>query len=267
MAFSPGGEIGGQGSTMGEHQVRDVWSWSDQEGQLDHARELDLARQADRSRQADQAPPRPRRQLLRKVLQVSVIRSLYLSARFRAQIIVFRGTRVRLGPGARIVVDPGGRLLLGADDAGGTADYVRIAAGGRLTVHGKVVVWRGARILILPGAHLEVGHLTRFNCNASVTCTAHLVIGSDSGLGWNSNILDGNLHELTMAGVSRPRAEPIRIGDHVWIGMGVTILGGVTVGDGAVVAAGSVVSADVPERSIVAGTPARVVRENVSWRW
>lgn len=42
---------------------------------------------------------------------------------------------------------------------------------------------------------------------------------------------------------------------------GVTIVGGVTVGDGAVV------SADVPERSIVAGNPARVVRENVSWRW
>jgi len=174
---------------------------------------------------------------------------------------------VRLGAGARIAVDPGGRLLLGADDAGGTADYVRIGAGGRLTVHGKVVVWRGARILILPGGHLEVGHLTRFNCNASVTCITHLVLGSDSGLGWNSNILDGNLHELTIAGVPRPRVEPIRIGDHVWIGMSVTVLGGVTVGDGAVMAAGSVVSADVPERSIVAGNPARVVRENVSWRW
>jgi acetyltransferase-like isoleucine patch superfamily enzyme len=70
-----------------------------------------------------------------------------------------------------------------------------------------------------------------------------------------------------VAGVPRPQAEPIRIGDHVWIGMGVTIVGGVTVGDGAVVAAGSVVSADVPERSIVAGNPARVVRENVSWQW
>jgi acetyltransferase-like isoleucine patch superfamily enzyme len=49
--------------------------------------------------------------------------------------------------------------------------------------------------------------------------------------------------------------------------LSVTVLGGVTVGDGAVVAAGSVVSADVPERSIVAGNPARVVRENVSWQW
>jgi tetrahydrodipicolinate N-acetyltransferase len=100
-----------------------------------------------------------------------------------------------------------------------------------------------------------------------VTCITHLVIGSDSGLGWNSDILDGNLPELTIAGVPRPRAEPVRIGDHVWTGTGVTVLGGVTVGDGAVVAAGSVVSADVPERSIVAGNPARVVRENASCRW
>jgi hypothetical protein len=45
-----------------------------------------------------------------------------------------------------------------------------------------------------------------------------MVIGSDSGIGWTTHIVDGNLHELTVAGVPRPQAEPIRIGDHVWMG-------------------------------------------------
>jgi acetyltransferase-like isoleucine patch superfamily enzyme len=51
----------------------------------------------------------------------------------------------------------------------------------------------------------------------------------------------------------------------VWIGTGATVLAGVTIGDGAVIAAGSVVAAAVPGQTLVAGNPARVVREDVSW--
>ena len=54
-----------------------------------------------------------------------------------------------------------------------------------------------------------------------------------------------------------------RIGRHCFIGAGSIILPGVTVGDGSIVAAGAVVTRDVPPRSIVAGSPARVVRSDV----
>jgi len=56
------------------------------------------------------------------------------------------------------------------------------------------------------------------------------------------------------------RRAPIAVEDHAWLGARVTLLPGVTVGRGAVVGAGSVVTADVPAFSVVAGTPARLVR-------
>lgn len=56
-------------------------------------------------------------------------------------------------------------------------------------------------------------------------------------------------------------SKPIKICNDAWIGMNVTILKGVTVGEGAIVGASSVVTKDVPAWTVVAGNPAKVVKE------
>jgi acetyltransferase-like isoleucine patch superfamily enzyme len=55
-------------------------------------------------------------------------------------------------------------------------------------------------------------------------------------------------------------AAPIAIEANVWIGAAATILSGVTIGADAVVAAGAVVTQDVPPATLVAGVPAKVIR-------
>ena len=55
-------------------------------------------------------------------------------------------------------------------------------------------------------------------------------------------------------------AEPITIGDNVWIGGGVTIVPGVTIGDNVVIGAGSVVTKSFPDNCLIAGNPARIIK-------
>jgi maltose O-acetyltransferase len=56
-------------------------------------------------------------------------------------------------------------------------------------------------------------------------------------------------------------AKPVVIEENVWIGGGAILLPGVTIGRNAVVGAGAVVSRNVPANTVVAGNPARVIRE------
>lgn len=57
-------------------------------------------------------------------------------------------------------------------------------------------------------------------------------------------------------------AEPITIGDDVWLGANVVVLPGVTIGDRAIIGAGAVVTEDIPADCIAVGVPARAVRKN-----
>ena len=82
----------------------------------------------------------------------------------------------------------------------------------------------------------------------------------------NSKIMTSDGHDILTNGVRINGAKDIVIGNNVWITDNVTVLKGVTVGDGAVLAINSTVTKDVPSNSIVAGNPARVVKEEIEWK-
>ena len=56
-------------------------------------------------------------------------------------------------------------------------------------------------------------------------------------------------------------AEPVRIGNDVWIGGNVTIMSGITIGNNVVIAAGAVVTKDVPDNSLFGGVPAKLIKK------
>lgn len=199
------------------------------------------------------------------MLRISILRSLYVSLRFKSQIIIYRGTRFSLERGARISVAPGGRLVVGRHTSG-TPSTVKICRNGSLVIGGRVSVSRGTRIWIGGGATVEIGDGTFIHLDTAIMCWERVTIGTGCLISWNVNMIDGNQHQLVMGGISWPKTSPIEIGDHVWIGTNVTIIG-TSIGDGSVIGAGSVVTSAVPAKVVVNGNPAKVVVEDVSWAY
>jgi chloramphenicol O-acetyltransferase type B len=108
----------------------------------------------------------------------------------------------------------------------------------------------GAHSFIGTGCHLAVLDLTIGNYVLLAGSVA--IVGGD-------HRFDVVGTPMILSGMDDPK--PVRIHDDVWIGHGAIVLHGIEIGEGAIVAAGSVVTKDVPEYTIVAGCPARPLRE------
>jgi len=128
------------------------------------------------------------------------------------------------------------------------------------------------------GENVHLGGVN-FICRESIT------VGNDVTMAWGITIYDHNSHSIYWGerkndnnqcykdyvnfngnniankDWSNVKSSPIVIEDKVWIGFDVTVLKGVTIGEGAVVGAKSVVTKNVPSWSVVAGNPARIIKE------
>jgi acetyltransferase-like isoleucine patch superfamily enzyme len=110
---------------------------------------------------------------------------------------------------------------------------------------------------------LEIGKDVFIGMFSFLSATDHITIGDNSMIASHVTILDYDhgTDKNKLMQKQPTRAEAIYIGSDVWIGAGAIILKGVTIGDGAVVGAGSVVTKDVPPYFIVAGVPAKIIKQ------
>lgn len=112
----------------------------------------------------------------------------------------------------------------------------------------------GKNAVIMMGAVINIGAVI----GEGTMIDMNVVVGGRGTIGKNCHIGAGTV----IAGVIEPpSATPVIIEDDVVIGANAVILEGVRVGKGSVVAAGAVVIEDVPENVVVAGTPARIIKQ------
>ncbi|QST01412.1 2,3,4,5-tetrahydropyridine-2,6-dicarboxylate N-acetyltransferase [Pontibacillus sp. ALD_SL1] len=119
-------------------------------------------------------------------------------------------------------------------------------------IRDQVEIGDGAVIML--GAAINIGSVV----GEGTMIDMNVVLGGRATVGKNCHIGAG----AVLAGVIEPpSAKPVVVEDEVVVGANAVILEGVTVGKGSVVAAGSIVTQDVPPNTVVAGTPAKVIKE------
>ncbi len=112
----------------------------------------------------------------------------------------------------------------------------------------------GNNAVIMMGAIINIGAVIGDNTMIDMGA----VLGGRATVGKNCHIGAG----AVLAGVVEPAsATPVIVEDDVLIGANAVVIEGVHIGKGSVVAAGAVVIEDVPENVVVAGTPARVIKQ------
>lgn len=163
---------------------------------------------------------------------------------------LFRSQCVSVGPGLRM------------EELPYIAGVGRIVIGNNVRLSGQPQISFGhddPELVIGDGTF--IGHACGFNAGKLIRIGKHCLFAT----GVLVYDLDGHPldAERRRAGEPTPPEEikPVIIGDDVWIGTGAVILKGVTIGDRAVIAARSVVTGDVQADSVVAGNPAKVIRQ------
>lgn len=111
-------------------------------------------------------------------------------------------------------------------------------------------------------SEISIGDNVSINNGFKAVAFSKIVIEKNVLIGFSCSIIDNDGHHLAIdkRNSGKPNSAEIYIGENVFLGNDVTVLKGVTIGKNSVVGNGSIVTKNVPENVIVAGNPARIIR-------
>ena len=139
---------------------------------------------------------------------------------------------------------------------------IKLAKNSKIEVKGNFRLNTGFHLVVNENAMLILGS-GYINNNLTLDCFNSITIGNNVAISKGVTIRDSDNHSINeCARISAP----IVIEDNVWIGLNVTVLKGVRIGSGSVIAAGAVVTRDVPKNSLVGGVPAKIIKNDISWK-
>lgn len=198
---------------------------------------------------------------IEKLKQLSIIRTLtanILQGRITPKFLIYKNAKVQIEKCAIQIKNHlsfGGGLFL-------QPTFFRAEENCSIDCE-NWVFYSGARVFVAKNAQLSLGEGFMAE-NGVLYCYESITIGNHVFIGPDVVIRDSNNHTINQPNFKKEA--PVVIEDRVWIGQRSMILPGVTIGEGAVVAAGAVVTRNVPKNCLVAGVPARVIKEKICWR-
>ena len=143
---------------------------------------------------------------------------------------------------------------------------VVVRKSGKIYFDGDATFGKGTGLCV-DGGMIHFGKNFSCNVNCFIACSSKMNFKEDVLLGWNVNIRDDDGHQLWDSdGKITNCPKEITIGNHVWIASFVDILKGVSIADNNIIGYRSLVTKSVATgNNIIAGVPAKIVRENMRW--
>lgn len=132
---------------------------------------------------------------------------------------------------------------------------------GKIVIGDHTKIWskiERTKIFVGKEGRLEIGKNTFIN-GAHISASVQVSIGNYVDIAPYVIIIDDDFHEVNDHHAAGVKA-PIIIGNNVWIATRAIILKGVSIGEGAIVASGAVVTKDVAPYTVVAGVPAKTIK-------
>ncbi len=183
--------------------------------------------------------------------------------------IVFKNLirlRINKAKGSKLIIHD--KLIIEPWQGGMSPSSISIGKDAELIIYGAFIVGDDVRFDLSPSAKLilhgkDISSGSGITCKSVILVKKNVEIGKDTIIAWNTFITDCDWHHIN----GELRVSPTLIGDHVWIGVGCNVLKGAHIGQDCIVAPQSVVLAgQYPNKSLLAGIPAKVVKTSIdSW--
>jgi acetyltransferase-like isoleucine patch superfamily enzyme len=198
---------------------------------------------------------------INKLLNINWLAQWKLNSYCQDRMFVCRGG-IQLSLGANVSIQsPNNTCYIGIPLLGKSTPVNTITVIKSILELDGATIGRGVNLSIGSGARLAIGNKSYVNDGSRISAQNSIKIGQNCAISFGVTIIDDDGHGIGLP----PYSAPIIIEDEVWIGCNVTILKGVTIGKGSIVAAGAVVTKSCPPHSLLAGVPAKIIKQEVHW--
>ena len=197
---------------------------------------------------------------------ISIVKTLYynfFSPHFvrknRGFAVIYKKCHFSFKKGGKIIID-GGKVFFGGKSP--FHSFFRLEEGSSIIVFENCHFGYGSDFLLSKNSTLLIEKNVYINCNFFLRCASKITIKENCLIAHQVTMRDSDGHFV----YEDKKKGEIIVNQGVWICAQVTILKNVKIGKGSVIGARSLVIKDVPEKTLVAGVPATVIKTNVAWK-
>ncbi|WP_298721678.1 acyltransferase [uncultured Oceanisphaera sp.] len=165
------------------------------------------------------------------------------------------------GKGNRLVVLGNGKFRRCVISIRGENNTVEVENGANISFSTLEIVGNNCLIRIGKGTDIGGAYLSAKGEKTQLTIGEHCMFSR------NISVMTYDGHPIfdVDTGEILNHPQDIHIGNNVWVAANASVLKGVRISDGSIIAFGAIVTKDVEEKAIVAGTPAKTIKNNIRW--